>query len=173
MFEGQTPAALSLEHRVFGLRWSGYHAPRHTVVFSRPGLHALLQRAGFVEAQVNAAFNPAGIAVSLASLTQHRMRRGESNAATRLAGWLGVSTALAPLDVWLASPGIVNFSASGRSNERRHRRFRLRAPARLAKRSCDGRTPWDHLSSGIPSGSDRAAWFWSHAGCRLASCRTG
>ena len=40
--EGQTPAAGSLEQRVFGSFWSGYHAPRHTVVFSASGLDQFL-----------------------------------------------------------------------------------------------------------------------------------
>jgi SAM-dependent methyltransferase len=69
-FEGQTPGADSLEHWVFGRSWSGYHAPRHTVVFSQPGLRQLFQRAGFEQIIINGGFNPAGLAVSLGSLPQ-------------------------------------------------------------------------------------------------------
>ena len=45
-FEGQTPAAGSLENRVFRTCWSGYHAPRHTVIFSMAGLRTFLARVG-------------------------------------------------------------------------------------------------------------------------------
>ena len=38
IIEGQTPAADSLERKLFKNGWSGYHAPRHTVIFSRDGL---------------------------------------------------------------------------------------------------------------------------------------
>ena len=100
IFEGQTPAAQSLEQRVFGRRWSGYHAPRHTVIFSRGGLKRLLERAGFADVQIPAAFNPAALAVSLASLTQvadaaGRIRR--SGLAWLI--WLGLATVLAPIDL--------------------------------------------------------------------------
>lgn len=110
VLEGQTPAAGSLEHRVFGARWSGYHAPRHTVVFSPAGLTSLLARAGLEHVEVGGAFNPAGIAVSLASMLQ------PANASGRIARkgplwlfWLGLSAALAPLDLLSGAPGIINF----------------------------------------------------------------
>ena len=60
--EGQTPAADSLERSVFHARWSGYHAPRHTVIFSRAGLRDLLSRVGFTSVAVTPAFNPAALA---------------------------------------------------------------------------------------------------------------
>lgn len=110
--EGQTPAAASLEHRVFGSRWSGYHAPRHTVVFSRNGLARLLERAGLTEIAIRGAFNPAGIAVSLATLRQKQsapgsiVRRGPS-----WLFWLGLATSLAPIDLLSGAPGIIDFRA--------------------------------------------------------------
>jgi SAM-dependent methyltransferase len=112
VFEGQTPAAGSLEHRVFGRRWSGYHAPRHTVVFSRAGLSRLLERAGLVEIEIDGAFNPAGIAVSLASLRQAAEEPGIiARRGMGWLSWLGLAGALAPIDLLSGSPGIVNFSA--------------------------------------------------------------
>src|SRR5260370_15893568 len=56
VFEGQTPAADSLERTVFGSRWSGYHAPRHTVVFSRKALSRLLEQSGLSALIVRGAF---------------------------------------------------------------------------------------------------------------------
>ena len=111
VLEGQTPAAGSLEHRVFRGAWSGYHAPRHTVVFSAAGLATLLARAGLADVAVGKAFNPAGMAVSLASVTS-RGRAGH----IRRAGpsWLllvAVASALAPLDLLSGSPAIVGFTA--------------------------------------------------------------
>lgn len=111
MMEGQTPAADSLERQVFRTRWSGFHAPRHTVVFSRKGLKQILTKAGFADPQVTAAFNPAGIAVSLASLPH-----GNSPGMIKRqgAGWLtyvGLATALYPIELLSRSPGIVNYVA--------------------------------------------------------------
>lgn len=111
VLEGQTPAAGSLEHAVFGTRWSGYHAPRHTVVFSRAGLRTLLEGAGFAHVEVRGAFNPAGLAVSFASLRQGaaggRIQRGGF-------GWLfclGLGALAAPIDLLSGRPGIVDFVA--------------------------------------------------------------
>jgi len=110
LLEGQTPAAGSLEHRVFGTRWSGYHAPRHTVVFSPGGLATLLKRAGLSEVAVRGAFNPAGAAVSVASALQ----RGAPGTVRRQGpfwlGCLGMATLLAPIDLLSRAPGIVDFA---------------------------------------------------------------
>ncbi len=110
LLEGQTPAAGSLEHRVFGTRWSGYHAPRHTVVFSPGGLATLLGRAGLDDVSVKRAFNPAAGAVSLGSVL-HRERPGRvRRQGVRWLGCLGVATLAAPIDL-LTRPGIVDFAA--------------------------------------------------------------
>jgi hypothetical protein len=110
-FEGQTPNSVSLEHHLFGGRWSGYHSPRHTVVFSIAGLRAILERAGLERIEITPAFNPAGIAVSLASATHGQ---GGGIIRRRGPGWtglLGLATLLAPFDLLLGPPGIVNFAA--------------------------------------------------------------
>ena len=111
IMEGQTPAADSLERRVFGRRWSGFHAPRHTVVFSRRGLKHVLTTAGFSNPEVMAAFNPAGIAVSLASLP-HGNRPGiiKRQGATWLT-YVGLATALHPIERLSGAPGVVNYAA--------------------------------------------------------------
>ncbi len=111
VLEGQTPAAGSLEHRVFKGAWSGYHAPRHTVVFSAAGLAVLLAKAGLVDVEVERAFNPASIAVSVASVPQrgragHIRRSGPSWLA-----FVAMATALAPIDLLSDSPAIVDFTA--------------------------------------------------------------
>lgn len=111
ILEGQTPAADSLERRVFGTAWSGFHAPRHTVIFSQRGLSQALARAQFSGPIVCGAFNPAGIAVSLASATH-----GDGGGTVRRQGpaWLaclGAATALYPVDRLSGAPGIVNYTA--------------------------------------------------------------
>lgn len=111
VMEGQTPAADSLERRVFGTKWSGFHAPRHTVIFSRQGLKQVLTSAGFASACVTPAFNPAGIAVSLASLPH-----GNSGGTIKRQGavWLtcvAAAAALYPIELLSRSPGIVNYAA--------------------------------------------------------------
>ena len=111
VLEGQTPAADSLEHRVFGEKWSGYHSPRHTVVFSRAGLQQALEKSGLWATKISGAFNPAGIAVSLGSL------KDEGAGRIRRSGWrwlalLAGASALAPADLLSGSPGIVDFVAT-------------------------------------------------------------
>ncbi len=111
VLEGQTPAAGSLEHRLFRGAWSGYHAPRHTVVFSAAGLATLLAKAGLVDVEVGRAFNPASLAVSVASVPQrgragHIRRSGPSWLA-----FVAMATALAPIDLLSDSPAVVDFTA--------------------------------------------------------------
>ena len=111
ILEGQTPATDSLEQKIFKKGWSGFHAPRHTVIFSKKGLRKILERAGFAQSQITPAFNPAGIAVSLASLSQ-----GDSpgNISRRSLSWLfcvGAATLFYPIDLLSGAPGIINFYA--------------------------------------------------------------
>ncbi len=114
-FEGQTPAARSTEQRVFGTQWSGYHAPRHTIVFSRQGLEHLFERCNFEKPVLSGAFNPAGLAISIASLS-HRGRQGRvSREGLAWLGRLGVATLLSPFDLFLGAPAVVDFAARWRA----------------------------------------------------------
>ncbi len=109
--EGQTPAADSLERDMFGRRWSGFHAPRHTVIFSRAGLKTLLERAGLIDAGVTGAFNPAGIAISVATLRQEPDAPGHiARTGVPWLMYLAIATGLYPIDLLSGRPGIVNFS---------------------------------------------------------------
>ena len=112
-FEGQTPAAQSLEHAVFGRHWSGFHAPRHTVVFSPRGLRSFLERVALTEIQVERGFNPAGIAVSLASLFSGR-DQGIHRQGPLWMLWLGIATALSAIDFLSGRSGMLNFAARKR-----------------------------------------------------------
>lgn len=114
IFEGQTPNPASLEHRLFGARWSGYHAPRHTVIFSPAGVRALFARLGIDDCPVRPAFNPAGIAVSLLSL-----RNGSEGGLMPRSGlvWyaaLGAACAGYPVERLANSPGMIDFRARTR-----------------------------------------------------------
>jgi len=112
VLDGQTPNATSLEHWIFGRRWSGFHAPRHTVVFSKAGLRRLLERAGFEAIQIRGAFNPAGYAVSLASLS-HGQRKGIiPRHGSKWLAYLGAAAAVLPVDLCSGAPGIVDFRAT-------------------------------------------------------------
>lgn len=44
---GQLPCLDSLEQRVFGRYWAGFHYPRHLQMLNKRGLRGLLERAGF------------------------------------------------------------------------------------------------------------------------------
>jgi SAM-dependent methyltransferase len=110
VFEGQTPAADSLERSVFGDRWSGYHAPRHTVVFSRAGLCCLLERCGLTGPVTQGAFNPASLAVSLASIP-HREGGRIRRSGFRWLAFLALAGMLGPVDLLSRRPGVINFWA--------------------------------------------------------------
>jgi hypothetical protein len=110
-FDGQTPNAASLEHRIFGLRWSGFHAPRHTVVFSVAGLRSLLQRAGFESVSVKGAFNPAGYAVSFASLPHGHAKGMIPRHGLKWLICIAAATVVLPVDVWSGAPGMIDFKA--------------------------------------------------------------
>lgn len=108
---GQTPVSESWEHRLFGTRWSGYHAPRHTVVFSRRGLRECLTRHGFRHIRIDPAINPAGLAVSLASVAAATPSRGIARQGLPWLGWLAAGACLVPLDLLSGRSGIMNFRA--------------------------------------------------------------
>jgi hypothetical protein len=74
VIEGETPNADSIERRLFKKRWSGFHSPRHTVVFTAMGLETILRMAGFEAIKVTSGFNPASWAVSLRSLLEDSSR---------------------------------------------------------------------------------------------------
>lgn len=114
VFEGQTPAADSLERSVFGRRWSGYHAPRHTVVFSRKGLCHMLERCGLSAPVTEGAFNPASLAVSLGSIFHGQGGRVRRSGFKWLC-LLATAVSLGPIDLLSGRPGIVNFIAYKRS----------------------------------------------------------
>jgi SAM-dependent methyltransferase len=111
LFEGQTPAAGSLEQRLLGARWSGYHAPRHTVVFSPAGLRRLCERAGLTDVSVRGAFNPAGLALSLGSIAHGDAPGVIPRQGLRWLALLGLGAALAPVDLLSGAPAVVDFSA--------------------------------------------------------------
>ncbi len=109
--EGQTPAAGCLEERIFGHYWSGYHSPRHTVVFSPEGLRAFLTRLGLGRVEIEGAFNPAGLALSLASLRHGREAGVLPRSGVRWWASLGLASALAPIDLFSGAPAVVDYSA--------------------------------------------------------------
>jgi SAM-dependent methyltransferase len=111
LFDGQTPNADSLEHKLFGESWSGYHAPRHTVVFSRQGLGALLRRRGFGQIDIRGAFNPAGVAVSLASLSHNRRPGMVVRSGLAWHAFVAAGAALMPIDLLSRAPGMIDFCA--------------------------------------------------------------
>ncbi len=110
-FEGQTPAAGCLEQRVFGHYWSGYHSPRHTVVFSPNGLRALLSRAGLVDGEIAGAFNPAGLALSIASLPHGESPGVLPRSGLRWLATLAAASALTPIDLASGSPAVIDYVA--------------------------------------------------------------
>ncbi|MDQ3073944.1 MAG: class I SAM-dependent methyltransferase, partial [Bacteroidota bacterium] len=109
--EGQTPNSDSSERMIFKEGWSGFHSPRHTVVFSKKGLEIFLERVNLSHVRVTPAFNPAGIAVSLATLPHGKKSGTIKRQGIKWLAMLGFSTAFAPLDRLSGKPGIINFIA--------------------------------------------------------------
>jgi SAM-dependent methyltransferase len=117
VFDGQTPNATSLEHRIFGRRWSGFHAPRHTVVFSTAGLRGMLERIGFEGIRITGAFNPAGYAVSFAGLPH-----GDFKGLIPRHGWkwllcVAAASVVLPIDVGSGAPGMIDFKAKKKGRD--------------------------------------------------------
>lgn len=65
-----TPNAAALDLAIFGRFWSGFHAPRHIVLFSRRGLERLARAAGFSGAAVWPFADPAQWAISVQNALQ-------------------------------------------------------------------------------------------------------
>ena len=107
----RTPAANAFERTIFGRRWSGFHAPRHTVVFSPEGLYSLLAGSGFERVAVSQAFNPASWAISIGSALHGP---GPGVIKRRGLGWLlllGLGSLGAALDLSSRRSAVVNFRA--------------------------------------------------------------
>lgn len=109
--EGQTPNSDSYDRQVFNQFWSGFHAPRHTVIFSKKSLRLALVKLDFTRVSISPAFNPAGIAMSLCAL-----RNGNNSGLTDRRGVffllaMCAATILAIFDLISMRPGIINFSA--------------------------------------------------------------
>jgi SAM-dependent methyltransferase len=61
---GQLPRCDSIERRLFGRYWAGYHFPRHLQLFTRSALHDLLERGGFTGVRVDPALHlQAGLSI--------------------------------------------------------------------------------------------------------------
>jgi len=110
---GQTPANDSFERSLFKTRWSGFHAPRHTVVFSRKSITKTFAETGFTDVKIKSGLNPAAYAVSLAS-----MFNGKDGGIIKRSGfkWLMLvifAMALSPIDM-LIKGSIMNFYARKR-----------------------------------------------------------
>ena len=112
IFIGQTPCTLSLEQSFFGIYWSGFHAPRHTVIFSRKGLGQLLSDLNFSPVHLQGGFNPAGVAISLLSFFNRQSPKPLHRSGPRWILSLFFATLWTPLDFLSGRPSMMNFYAS-------------------------------------------------------------
>ena len=110
IIEGQTPNTDSLERAIFGKRWSGFHAPRHTVIFSKKGIKVLFEKLKLNNPSAKGAFNPAGIAVSLASLFNSKKGGRINRSSITWLFFLATAIIIYPFDL-ITKPGIINFKA--------------------------------------------------------------
>jgi SAM-dependent methyltransferase len=112
--DGQTPATDSIERKLFRKFWSGYHSPRHTVIFSKNSLKKLLIRNNFDNIKINIAFNPASYAVSIGSLFCGKESYGIQRQGIIWFILLVFGAFFWLIDLLLNSPGVVNFRATKR-----------------------------------------------------------
>ena len=108
--DGQTPSTQSIEKFLFKNYWSGFHAPRHTVIFSIKGIKQLFLNVGFKKISIKSGFNPASYAVSIGSAikkNKHPLQREGLR-------WVALICAggfLSFIDISLKKPNIINFKA--------------------------------------------------------------
>ncbi len=108
--EGQTPATKSFEKFIFKNYWSGFHSPRHTVIFSALGLKKIFLKIGFRNVFVQSGFNPASYAVSIGSITKKKHKILKRNGIK----WLilvFIGGIFSFIDIFIKRPNIVNFKA--------------------------------------------------------------
>lgn len=65
-----TPNAEALDLAVFGRFWSGFHAPRHTVLFTRRGIFRMAAAVGFAGVTVRPLADPGQWGISLQNVLQ-------------------------------------------------------------------------------------------------------
>ena len=111
VLDGQTPATDSIERKLFKKFWSGYHAPRHTVIFSKGSLKKLLIRNNFDNIKINIAFNPASYGVSIGSLFSGEKTNGIQREGLTWFILLIFGAFFWLIDLLLDSPGVINFKA--------------------------------------------------------------
>ncbi|HUB06146.1 MAG TPA: methyltransferase domain-containing protein [Myxococcales bacterium] len=102
-----TPDAGSWSHQLFGAYWSGLHAPRHPLVFSRPALERLARAAELRDVRVASVTDPASWAFSFQNWVRSH---GKAQGVARGTAWYG----LASLPLW--APFALAERAAGRSS---------------------------------------------------------
>lgn len=91
---GVTPDHLSLDRRLFGRYWAGYHYPRHTFVFDHRNLRELLVRCGLVPERISGAYGFWYLSIANRLIRRHGPR-------PRGLGFAAVTAAMLPLDLAL------------------------------------------------------------------------
>jgi SAM-dependent methyltransferase len=107
---GQTPATDSLERKLFKTGWSGFHAPRHTVVFSRKAISKIFKNNNLAKVNILSGLNPAAYAVSLATLFNGKNGGSIKRSGFKWMFYLSVALVLASFDR-LIQGSIIDFYA--------------------------------------------------------------
>ena len=107
IIDGQTPVTDSFEKKLFKKYWSGFHSPRHTVIFSKDGLKNLSLRVGMKKIIIKSAFNPASYAVSFHAFFFRNKKITRKGPLWLIFIILGSFFSF--LDVVLLSSGVINF----------------------------------------------------------------
>ncbi len=107
MIFGNTPNHDSVDRRLFGRYWAGYHYPRHTFVFNHRNIEALIARTGMGEIEVWGSYGFWSLSL------RNRFMVGHGGRARGL-GHIAVTMATLPLDLLInvfMPHGAMNFRA--------------------------------------------------------------
>ena len=115
--DGQTPSTQSVEKFLFKNYWSGFHAPRHTVIFSIKGITQIFLNVGFKEIVIKSAFNPASYAVSIGSVIK-KNKNLLKREGLRWFALICIGSFLSFIDILFKKPNIINFKAVKYNNDK-------------------------------------------------------
>ena len=110
---GQLPCMDSLDRKIFGRYWAGYHYPRHLQMLSKRGMRHLLEQAGSADVEINNAFHlQAGI--SLQNWIVSNMKRKPKMTYGKTAIYSFLLMGIAPFCIFescIGQGGMMNFTA--------------------------------------------------------------
>ena len=86
---GTTPNIRSVDAKIFGKYWGGYHLPRHLYFFNQNTIKRLLKNSGFIRIDLPINANPGDWCVSVQNFLRRNKQKMNKYKRTRLFSFLG------------------------------------------------------------------------------------